>query len=376
MLALLCPYVCARTKRLSFRRQVRYLFSITWEKFMSIVTSPFGAIDGRHVALFTLTNPHGIRARLTAYGATLTSLTVPSADGPVEITLGFDLLEEYRARSPYFGCTVGRFANRIANGRFTLNGKPYTLACNEKGLHHLHGGTAGFDKKLWSAEPFEHPDAVGVRFQYTSPDGEEGYPGTLQAQVTYALGHDNSLTCEYEATTDKPCPVNLTNHTYWNLAGAGNGTILDHELKLEATQYLPVDETPIPTGAFTDVAGTPMDFLRAHRIGSRIAQTPGGYDHCYVLDEADDTLQPAADVRDPVSNRRLRIDTTESGLQFYSGNFLDNVLGAAGRIFPKHGAFCLETQCFPDAPNQPSFPSCILQPGEVYRHKTVHRIDF
>ena len=343
---------------------------------MSIVTSPFGAMNGRRVDLFTLANPHGIRARLTPYGATLTSLTVPSTEGPVEITLGFDTLDEYRARSPYFGCTVGRFANRIANGRFTLDGKSYTLACNEKGIHHLHGGTVGFDKKLWSAEPFDRPDATGVRFEYTSPDGEEGFPGTLRTRVDIILGNDNSLTLDYEAATDSPCPVNLTNHTYWNLAGAGNGTILDHELKLEATQYLPVNETLIPTGLFADVAGTAMDFLRVHRIGARIAQTASGYDHCYVLDEADDTLQPAADVRDPVSNRRLRIATTERGIQFYSGNFLDNVPGAAGRIFPKHGAFCLETQCFPDSPNQPSFPSCVLMPGQTYRHKTVHRIDF
>jgi aldose 1-epimerase len=343
---------------------------------MSIATTSFGAIDGRRVDLFTLANPHGIRARLTTYGATLTSLTVPSTEGPVEITLGFDTLDDYRTRSPYFGCTVGRFANRIANGRFSLDGKPYTLACNEKGRHHLHGGTAGFDKKLWTAEPFERPDAVGVRFTYLSPDGEEGYPGLLQARVDVALGHDNSLAFDYEATTDKPCPVNLTNHTYWNLAGAGNGTILDHELKLEATQYLPVNETLIPTGAFADVAGTPMDFMRAHRIGARIAHTAGGYDHCFVLDEADDTLQPAADVRDPASNRRLRIATTEPGIQFYSGNFLDNVQGAAGRIFPKHGAFCLETQRFPDSPNQPSFPGCMLLPGQTYRHKTIHKIDF
>ncbi len=343
---------------------------------MPIATSCFGAIDGQRVDLFTLINSHGVRARLTPYGATLTSLTVPSPDGPVELTLGFDTLEEYRARSPYFGCTVGRFANRIAAGRFTLNDQAYSLACNEKGIHHLHGGTAGFDKKRWSAEPVEQPDAVGVRFHYTSPDGEEGYPGILQARVDMILGNDNSLTCDYEASTDSPCPVNLTNHTYWTLAGAGNGTILDHELKLQATQYLPVNDTLIPTGAFADVAGTPMDFLRAHRIGSRIAHVPGGYDHCYVLDEADGTLQPAADVRDPVSNRRLRILTTEPGIQFYSGNFLANLPGAAGRIFNKHSAFCLETQRFPDSPNQPSFPSCILQPGEVYRHKTVHRLDY
>lgn len=343
---------------------------------MPIQTSSFGTLDGKRVDLFTLVNAQGIRARLTNYGATLTSLAVPSADGPVEITLGLDTLEEYRARSPYFGCTVGRFANRIAHGTFTLNGKAYTLACNEKGVHHLHGGTAGFDKRLWSAEPFQRPGETGVRFRHLSPDGEEGYPGALSVRVDIVLGNDNSLTFDYEAETDAPCPVNLTNHTYWNLAGAGMGTILEHELKLQSTQYLPVDATLIPTGALAEVEGTPMDFRRFHRIGARIAQVPGGYDHCYVLDEADETLQPAAEVREPASNRRMKILTTEPGIQFYSGNFLDNVAGAGGRVFAKHGGFCLETQRFPDSPNQPGFPGCILEPGALYRHKTVHRIEF
>jgi aldose 1-epimerase len=220
---------------------------------MPIASSPFGVLDGVHVACFTLVNRQGIRARLTPYGATLTSLAVPSAEGPVEITLGFDTLEEYRTRSPYFGCTVGRFANRIARGTFTLDGRTFTLARNEKGVHHLHGGAAGFDQKIWSAEPFETPGRAGLRFRYTSPDGEEGYPGTLQARVDVILDDDNALTFDYEAMTDKPTPVNLTNHTYWNLAGAGQGTILDHELKLEASESLPVDATLIPTGAFAAV---------------------------------------------------------------------------------------------------------------------------
>jgi aldose 1-epimerase len=343
---------------------------------MPIQTTPFGSLNGRQVDLFSLVNASGIRARLASYGATLTSLTVPSSEGPVEITLGFDTLDDYLARSPYFGCTVGRFANRIANGRFKLNGKSYALACNEKGVHHLHGGTAGFDKRLWEAEPLDRPEGPGVRFRYASPDGEEGYPGNLTARVDIVLGHDNSLTFDYEAETDKACPVNLTNHTYWNLAGAGSGPILDHELKLYATQYLPVDAGLIPTGVLAEVAGTPMDFLRPHRIGIRIAQVPGGYDHCYVLDEADETLQPAADVRDPVSKRRMKILTTEPGIQFYSGNFLGEMAGAGGRTFNKHGGFCLETQRFPDSPNQPSFPSSILEPGQKYRHTTVHKIEF
>ncbi|MFO7534304.1 MAG: aldose epimerase family protein [Kiritimatiellia bacterium] len=343
---------------------------------MPIKTSSFGTFSGSPVSLFSLNNAHGIRAVATNYGATLTSLTVPSTEGPVELTLGFDTLEDYIGRSRYFGCTVGRFANRIAHGKFTLNGKHHTLACNEKGVNHLHGGVAGFDKRLWTAQPFERPEAVGVRFEYVSPDGEEGYPGTISARVDMLLGHDNSLTFDYEARTTRPCPVNLTNHTYWNLAGAGNGTILQHELKLEATQYLPVDEKLIPTGIFAEAAGTPMDFMRSHRIGARIALVPGGYDHCYVIDEADGTLQPAADLRDPASRRRLQILTTEPGIQFYSGNFLNDVTGAGGRVFIKHGALCLETQRFPDSPNQPAFPSCILQPEDVYRHTTVHRIEF
>jgi len=294
----------------------------------------------------------------------------------VELTLGFDTLDDYRARSPYFGCTVGRFANRIARGAFTLDGKSFTLARNEKGRHHLHGGMAGFDKKCWTAEPFEKPGLAGVRFSRVSPDGEEGYPGTLRVRVDVTLDDDNALAFDYEAMTDAPTPVNLTHHAYWNLAGAGTRSILDHELKLEASQYLPVDDTLIPTGAFADVADTPMDFRRPHRIGARLAQIPGGYDHCYVLDEADGLLQPAAELRDPESGRRLRLFTTESGVQFYSGNFLDGVTGAGGRPFPQHGGLCLETQRFPDSPNQPAFPDCILRPGETYRQTTVHRIEF
>ena len=342
---------------------------------MSLATEPFGHWNGQPVPRYILQNTGGVRAVLMPYGATLLSLTVPAATGPVELTLGFDTFEEYLTRSPYFGCTVGRFANRIANGRFTLLGRSYMLARNENGRHHLHGGLRGFDKQLWASEPFERPGQRGVRFSRVSPDGEEGYPGRLSVAVTFTLTDDHVLECRYEAETDQPTPLNLTNHTYWNLAGSG--TILDHELRLAAEAYLPVDETLIPVGPPAPVAGTPMDFRTFHRIGERIHQVPGGYDHCYVL-RSSPSPEPvlAAELRDPVSGRTLQIETTEPGLQFYSGNFLDNLPGRGGTIYPRHGGLCLETQHFPDSPNRPDFPSCILRPGERFVSVTRHRLGF
>jgi aldose 1-epimerase len=260
--------------------------------------------------------------------------------------------------------------NRIARGQFTLEGVDYQLATNNN-RNHLHGGNVGFDRKLWSAEPLELDGESSVRLWRTSPDGEEGYPGALQVEVIYTLSNDNTLRIAYQATTDRTTPVNLTNHAFWNLAGAGK-SVLDHELTLHAKTYLPVDETLIPTGDRAAVAGTPMDFTHSHAIGERIEQIPGGYDHCYILDREGSGLSLAAELFDPKSGRRMTVATTEPGIQFYSGNFLDGSQSADGKAFNQHGAICLEAQHFPDAVNQAAFPSVILRPGQTYRQTTVH----
>jgi len=269
---------------------------------------------------------------------------------------------------------VGRYANRIANARFTLDGRTYTLAAND-GPHALHGGRKGFDKVVWAAEPVPVPHGVAVRFSYTSPDGEEGYPGNLKARVTYTLTDDNELRMDYEATTDKPTVVNLTNHTYWNLAGGG--AIYDHELTLHADHFTPVDTTLIPTGEIAPVAGTPMDFTRPKPIGrdlKRLTNQPQGYDHNFVLRGGGGKLAPCATIYEPRTGRVLEIWTDQPGVQFYSGNFLDGTLtGKGGRVYRQHHGFCLETQHFPDSPNQPKFPSTVLRPGQVYRTTTVHK---
>jgi aldose 1-epimerase len=348
------------------------------ETKMSIVKSAFGKThDGREVSLYTCTNRHGTVAKLMSYGATLVSLETPDRQGkPANITLSFPTLDGFLQRHPYFGCVLGRYANRIANGRFTLDGNEYRLATNN-GPNHLHGGLKAFDAVLWRDEPFEKPDAVGVTFHYRSPDGEEGYPGTLDVTAVYTLSNDNELRIDYSAVTDKPTVLNLSNHTYWNLAGAGSGDILGHELMLHADQYLPIDDTSIPTGKLADVKGTPMDFTAWHAIGERIAalkQPPHktqGYDHCYVVRGEPGKLRPAAVARDPKSGRTMEILTTEPGVQLYCGNFLGGGPAAGG--FKQHGGFCLETQHFPDSPNQRQFPSTVLRPGETFRSTTVHR---
>lgn len=337
----------------------------------------FGKLpDGTAATLYTLRNSGGVQVQLTDYGGIVTSIRTPDRAGHAdEITLGFDALEQYLAGHPYFGCLVGRYANRIAGGRFTLDGTQYTLATNN-GANHLHGGNVGFDKVLWQARPFRHERAVGVRLVYVSKDGEEGYPGNLRVEVTYTLTEGNELRIDYHATTDKPTPINLTNHTYWNLAGPAHGPIDEHELVIYADHYLPVDDGLIPTGELRSVEGTPMDFRRPHAIGERIDQVPGGYDHCYVLShrtDAPDDLELAARVRDPHSGRVLEVLTTEPGLQLYTGNFLDGSLASRGAVFHQRTGFCLETQHFPDSPNQPSFPNTILRPGQTFRSTTVYR---
>jgi len=343
--------------------------------------SPFGKLpDGRGVELFTLTNPHGIEARVMTYGGIITVVRTPDRSGHVDdIVLGFDSLGGYLKDSPYFGAIVGRYANRIAKGQFTLDGTTYQLAKNN-GPNTLHGGVRGFDKVLWTGEPFQNDSGAGVTLRYTSKNGEEGFPGTLQTRVTYTLTPRDELVVDYEATTDKATPVNLSQHTYWNLHGSTSGEVLDHMLTLNASAFTPVDSTLIPTGEIAPVAGTPFDFRSATQIGARIGQENTqlrfgrGYDHNWVLDRARGaTLVHAARLMDPTSGRTLDISTTEPGVQFYSGNFLDGTIkGKGGRGYAHRTGLCLETQHFPDSPNHPTFPSTILRPGAIYRSRTVY----
>lgn len=342
----------------------------------TIQNSAFGTLPtGEVVEQFTLTNAAGTVAKISSYGATLTELHVPDKAGrPTNVVLGFDNLAQYLAGHPYLGCTVGRVANRIAYGRFALEGMDYQLARNENGVHFLHGGSRGFDKALWAAEPFAGPTEAGVRFVRRSPDGEEGLPGNLDVTVTCTLNESNEWKIEYHAVTDKPTPVNLTNHSYFNLAGVGSGTILDHELMIAADRYTPADETLIPTGQIARVAGTPLDFTKPMRIGARIDQVPGGYDHNFVLNSGGGRLALAARLRDPASGRTMDILTTEPGIQFYSGNFLDGSVAGLGGTYHKHCGMCLETQHFPDSVNKPDWPGIILRPGQRYSHTIVHKL--
>ena len=331
---------------------------------------------GDPVEIFTLTNAHGIIARVTAWGAGLVSMRVPDRGGVLaDVTLGFDTLDRYLGKHPHFGVTTGRYANRIAKGKFTLEGTTYTLATNN-GANHLHGGPNAMDKRVWRAEPIGEKNAV--RFSYTSADGEEGYPGTLKVAVTYTLTEADELRLDYEAATDKPTVLNLTNHAYWNLAGAGEGDILGHELTLHSDDFVPVDEGGIPTGGIRPVAGGPMDFTGPKIIARDFAQLtgkPGGYDHTYVIEQPHPgALTFAAEIRDPASGRVMSVSTTEPGIQFYTGNFLDgSVTGKGGRVYKKNYGFCLESQHYPDSPNQPDFPTTVLRPGQTFRSTTVHR---
>ena len=336
--------------------------------------------EGQDVQVYTLENAHGVVAKLTTRGATLTEMHVPDKDGQLaDVVLGFDDVSGYESENnDYFGCTAGRVANRIARGKFSLGGKEYSLAVNN-GANHLHGGTTrSLDKVLFSAEPFAADGASGVHFRYTSPDGEEGYPGNLDITVTYTLSDNNELRIDYRATSDQPTPVNLTNHSYFNLAGEGTASVLDHELTIHAGHFTPVDDGLIPTGEIAPVAGTPLDFRQPHRIGARIAQlddTPAlGYDHNFVLDNQDGSMAVAAVLRDPHSGRVLTVSTTEPGIQFYSGNFLSGKKGKGGKPYPHRCAICLETQHYPDSVNQPQFPSVVLQPGKTYRHSTIFAV--
>lgn len=350
----------------------------------TVQREPFGVTGGgQQVDRFTLTNRNGLKARIMSYGAIVTELHVPDRNGKLDdVVLGFHDLKGYLAGHPYFGCVTGRYANRIAKGRFSLNGVDHELATNNS-PNHLHGGDKGFDKRVWNGIQIASPAGPAVKFSYVSADGEEGYPGTLTVSVTYTLTPDNELRIDYEARTDKATPVNLTNHSYWNLAGMGAGDALDHELTLFSDFYTPADPTMIPTGEIRSVEGTPLDFRKATAVGARISQikpdpehnNPGGYDHNFVLRRSKlGKLRPAARLHDPKSGRILEISTDQPAIQLYSGNFLDGTLtGKGGKVYAKHDAICLETQHYPDSPNQPHFPSTILTPNGVYRTTTVHK---
>jgi aldose 1-epimerase len=309
------------------------------------------------------------------YGATLVSMLVPDKSGKLgDVTCGFDNLDDYLKSSPYFGSICGRCANRIDSGKFKLDSKEYALACNESGKHHLHGGVKGYDKVVWKAAEVRQPDAVGVKFTYLSKDGEEGYPGNLSITVVYTLTQANELRIDYSATTDKPTCVNLTNHAYWNLALGIAPDVLGHELMLSATHYTPVNLTLIPTGELKPVKGTPMDFTTGQKIGSRIAQVPGGYDHNYAINAAGKGTTLAAWLTEKTTGRIMEVFTSEPGIQLYTGNFLDgSIKGKADIVYKKHGGLCLETQHFPNAINTPKFAGVVLRPGETYKHLTTHR---
>ena len=345
----------------------------------------FGKLpDGREARLFTLQNASGLRADITDFGGILVRLLVPDRTGrTADVTLGCNSVAEYAPNSGYLGALIGRVGNRTAGGRFSLDEKSYALATNNApaGLPcHLHGGARGFDQALWRAEPTMHGGQPALRLRHTSPDGDEGYPGTLHVEVLYSLAANRGLRLDYAATTNRATPVALTHHAYFNLRGEGKGDILGHELTLCARRYTPVNAGLIPTGELAPVAGTPFDFTTPHAIGERIAEKNpqlgfgAGYDHNFVLDSADGSLALAATVREPESGRVLEVLTTEPGVQFYSGNFLDGTrVGKSGRAYARRTGFCLETQHFPDAMNQPAFPSIVLRPGQTLRSTTVFR---
>lgn len=344
---------------------------------MTVIKKPFGLLpDGTEIERFIIENQSGLAVEVISYGATLTSCRLPDRDGRVEeVTLGFETLEAYRGDHPYFGATVGRYANRIAGAAFTIDGKEHHLTRNH-GKHQLHGGAAGFNRVPWEAEAFGNPDDAGVVFSRTSPDGEEGYPGTLRTRVTVTLTESGELSFDYEAESDAPTVVNLTNHSYWNLGGQRAGSIADHIVRLDCDYYLPSDDEAIPTGEIAPVEGTPMDFRTGKRVGSdwEHVRWPGdvfGYDHCFVV--RGEGFRSVARVKDEATGRCMDVSSTQPGVQFYTGNLLSGRTGRGERALSAHDALCLETQAFPDAPNKPQFPSPVLRPGQTYRHRTVHR---
>lgn len=341
---------------------------------MKIESAPYGkTTDGNSVTLYTLTNSLGNTVQMIDYGAIVVSINVPDRSGnKTNVTAGFPSLDGYLQRHPYFGSTVGRFCNRIAKGGFSIKGKPYSLAINN-GPNHLHGGVIGFDKLMWSAVQVKSESSVGLVFSLVSPDMQEGYPGNLRVSAEYNWDNDNKLSIRFNATTDQATHLNLTNHAYFNLSGAKSGTIYKHELSLPCSKFLPVDENMIPTGVLSSVANTPLDFTGKRLLGDRIAdlKETKGYDHCYVVDGPAGKLRAAGFVKDPASGRTMEVMTTQPGIQLYTGNFLSGEADNSG--FKQHEAFCLETQHFPDSPNQPSFPSTLLEPGQKFDETTTYK---
>jgi len=348
---------------------------------LSIQSEVFGKFENQDVTLYSLQNAHGMEVQIMNYGGIITSIKVPDREGEIaDVALGFSTFPVYLQEHPYFGALIGRYGNRIAKGSFSIDDNTLTLAKNN-GENSLHGGVTGFDKKLWSSEPFQSEDVIGVKLSGQSPDMEEGYPGNLDIKVSYTLNNENELIIEYTAVTDKATVVNLTNHTYFNLKGEGNGDILDHELVIHADRFTQVDETLIPTGELKAVDNSPFDFRQKHSIGERINQEDnqqikfgGGYDHNFVLNDQSGNLSLAATVVENGTGRQVDVLTTEPGVQFYTGNFLDaSLTGKSGKPYIKRGAFCLETQHYPDSPNQNTFPSTRLNPGDTYTSQTVYR---
>jgi aldose 1-epimerase len=342
-----------------------------------ITKAPFGTADGKEVSIYTLTNKNGVEAKISTRGATLVSLKEPDRAGKLgNVVLGFDTVEPYVKGVPYYGGTIGRYGNRIANGQFTLDGAKYQLPVND-GPNSLHGGPHGFDKQIWTAEPVVSKTGDSLRLTYVSADGEAGYPGQLTVQVTYTLRPNNALAISYEATTTKPTVVNLTNHTYFNLTGVVNKPILGHLLTIKANRFTPVNATLIPTGELRPVKGTPFDFTKATAIGARIEAKDEqlgfgkGYDHNWVLNSGGGKLASAVILEDPESGRVLEVKTTEPGVQFYSGNFMDGKPAGTGAVYEHRTGLCLETQHFPDSPNHPAFPSTVLRPGQTLKSETV-----
>ena len=346
----------------------------------AMMKEPFGTVDGKEVFLYTLRNAGGMEARITNYGGIIVSLKVPDKNGKLgDVVLGFDSLSSYVKDTPYFGCLIGRYGNRIGKGKFVLDGVTYTLAINNS-PNHLHGGVKGFDKVVWEARESESTPGKSLVLSYISKDGEEGYPGTLTIKVTYTLTDSNEIKVDYRATTDKPTIVNLTQHSYFNLASPGDGDILGHELMIAADRFTAIDSTLIPTGALSEVKGTPLDFTTPTPIGLRINDNNEqlrfglGYDHNFVLTKPAGDFGLAARVFEPTSGRVMEVFTTEPGLQFYSGNFLDgHHIGKGGKPYKYRYGFCLETQHYPDSPNKPAFPSTVLRPGETYTTSTAYR---
>jgi aldose 1-epimerase len=339
---------------------------------IAISKTVFGQIDGKNIDLYTISGKD-IVVKITNFGGIVTSILVPDRNGKMDdVVLGFDSLQNYTGEHPYFGCLVGRYANRIAKGKFELDGKSYQLAANN-GENHLHGGISGFDKKIWQAREFREGDDAGIELSYSSPDGEEGYPGELNSRVIYTVTPENELRIQYFAETSGPTPVNLTYHGYFNLQGAGNGDILDQDLMIDADCYTVVNEQLIPTGELKDVTGTPFDFRKSKPIDRDMAKVEGGYDHNFVLNNKG-IYSKVAMLKDSAAGRWMEVYTDQPGLQFYGGNFLDGTLtGKNGKVYQKHYGLCLETQHFPDSPNQPAFPNTILRPGEVFKSVTVYK---